>query len=92
MERQRIRYHPLIDVDTEGMEKVPLFVTTNTDGIRSMYLSEMIPGYFRLRSKQPVDIRTSDKLIIYCPMCGSHLRKMTKSKTELGLYTCDRCR
>ena len=36
MERQEIRYHPLIDGDTEETEKVPLFVTTNTDGIRSM--------------------------------------------------------
>ena len=94
MEMQEIRYHPLIDGDTEETEKVPLFLTTNVDGIRSMYLSEMVPGYFRLRSKEPVDIRASDKLIIHCPMCGGHLRKMTKSsnETELGLYTCDRCR
>lgn len=94
MERQEIRYHPLIDGDTEGTEKVPLFLTRNTDGIRSMYLSEMIPGYFRLHSKEPVSLRVSGKLIIHCPMCGSHLRKMTKSSnaTELGLYTCDRCR
>ena len=94
MERQEIRYHPLIDSDTEGTEKVPLFLTTNADGIRSMYLSEMIPGYFRLRSKEPVSLRESDELVIHCPMCGGHLRKMTKSNnvTELGLYTCDRCR
>lgn len=46
MERQKIRYHPLIDVDIEETEKVPLFVTANADEIRSMYLSEMIPGYF----------------------------------------------
>ena len=94
MERQEIRYHPLIDSDTEGTEKVPLFVTANTEGIPSMYLSEMIPGYFRLRSKEPVSLRASDELVIQCPMCGGHLRKMTKSNntTELGLYTCDRCR
>ena len=94
MERQEIRYHPLIDSDTEGTEKVPLFVTTNKEGIPSMYLSEMIPGYFRLRSKEPVSLRASDELVIHCPMCGGHLRKMTKNNnaTELGLYTCDRCR
>ena len=94
MERQEIRYHPLIDSDTEGTEKVPLFVTTNTEEIHSMYLSEMIPGYFRLRSKQQGSPQVSDKLVIHCPMCGGHLRKMIKSNntTELGLYTCDRCR
>ena len=94
MERQEIRYHPLIDGDTEGTKKVPLFVTTNTEGIPSMYLSEIIPGYFRLRCKQPVSLRASDELVIHCPMCGGHLRKMTKSNivTEPGLYTCDRCR
>ena len=61
MERKEIRYHPLIDDDTEGTEKVPLFVTSNTEGIHSMYLSEMILGYFRLRSKQAVSLRASDK-------------------------------
>ncbi len=94
MEIQKIRYHPLGDANSEGTEKVPRFLTTDPKGVRSMYLEEMIPGYFRLYSKEPVSIRTSDRLMIHCPQCGRGLMKIAKnySTTKLGLYTCDRCR
>lgn len=94
MEIQKIRYQPLVDVDSDGTEKVPLFLTTDFKGVRSMYLEEMIPGYFRLYSKEPVSTWASDRLIIHCPQCGSHLMKIAEnsSTTKLGLYTCDRCR
>lgn len=51
MEIQKIRYHPLVDANSEGTEKVPMFLTTDPKGVRSMYLEEMIPGYFRLYLK-----------------------------------------
>ena len=31
---QMIRYHPLIDGDTDGREKVPLFLSTDGETIR----------------------------------------------------------
>lgn len=94
MEIKKIRYHPLVDVDSDGIEKVPLFLTTDFKGVRSMYLEEMIPGYFRLYSKVPVSTGASDELMIHCPQCGSILVNIAKSSsaTKLGLYACDRCR
>lgn len=66
MEIQKIRYHPLVDANSEGTEKVPVFLTTDPKGVRSMYLEEMIPGYFRLYSKEPVSTGESNKLRIHC--------------------------
>ena len=38
---QMIRYHPLIDGDTDGREKVPMFLSTDKETVRQnsrMYL------------------------------------------------------
>lgn len=54
---QMIRYHPLIDGDTDGLEKVPMFLSTDEKTVRQnskMYLSEIIPHYYRLYSKKPM--------------------------------------
>lgn len=31
---QMIRYHPLIDGDTDGLEKVPMFLSTDKETVR----------------------------------------------------------
>lgn len=94
MEFQKIRYHPLVDIDSRGTEKVPLFFTTDCRSVSSMYLEEMISGYFRLYSKEPVNTEAGGRLKIHCPQCSSNLMQIAKnsSTTKLGLYTCDRCR
>ena len=54
---QMIRYHPLIDGDTDGLEKVPMFLSTDKETVRQnsrMYLSEIISNYYRLYSKEPM--------------------------------------
>ena len=46
-----IRYHPLLDCDTDGVEKVPMFFSADEDTVRkshSMYLVECIPHTYRL--------------------------------------------
>lgn len=93
MEYQKIRYHPLVDANPEGTEKVPMFLTTDPKGVRSMYLEEMIHGYYRLYSKEPVDKVAGSRLKIRCPQCGSDLMQIAgnSNETKLGLYTCDRC-
>ncbi len=94
MEFPKIRYHPLVDANSGGTEKIPMFLTTDPKGVRSMYLEEMIPGYFRLYSKVPVSAWECDRLKIHCPQCGRDLMQVAKNSTatKLGLYTCDRCR
>ena len=45
---QMIRYHPLIDGDTDGLEKVPMFLSTDKETVRQnsrMYLSEIISNF-----------------------------------------------
>jgi hypothetical protein len=92
-----IRYHPLIDGDSNGTEKIPLFASTDGKVIRenhNMFLSEVIPNYFRPISNKAMTQRATDKLIIHCPLCGSELRQMASNsnKYRLGLYTCDKCK
>lgn len=91
------RYHPLIDCDTDGTEKVPMFQSLDGKVVadtHSMYLSEMIPNYYRLHSKKSMSQRTTDKISIHCPLCGSVLKQIAKNldNDRLGLYTCDRCK
>jgi hypothetical protein len=97
MDMPEIRYHPLIDGDTEGTEKVPMFLSTDWNAVskyHSLYLMEMIPNYFRLHSKEPVNRGTSDTFNIHCPKCSGKLRQIADNSNmlKLGLYTCDRCK
>ena len=94
---QMIRYHPLIDGDTDGMEKVPMFLSTDGETIRQnskLYLSEIIPNHYRLYSKESKSRRETDQMIIHCPLCGAGLRQVLENHdaNKLGLYICDRCR
>ena len=90
---QMIRYHPLIDGDTDGLEKVPMFLSTARES-SIMYLSEIISNYYRLYSKEPMSQNATDSIEIHCPLCGAVLRQMAQNydANKLGLYTCDRCR
>ena len=94
---QMIRYHPLIDGDTDGLEKVSIFLSTDKETVRQnsrMYLSEIISNYYRLYSKEPMSQKATDSIEIHCPLCGAVLRQMAQNHdaNKLGLYTCDRCR
>ena len=94
---QMIRYHPLIDGDTDGMEKVPMFLSTDGETVRQnskLYLSEIIPNHYRLYSKESKSRRETDKMIIHCPLCGYTLIQVIENydTNKLGLYICDRCR
>lgn len=71
---QMIRYHPLIDGDTDGLEKVPMFLSTDKETVRQnsrMYLSEIISNYYRLYSKEPMSQNATDSIEIHCPLWNS---------------------
>ena len=96
MEIGKIRYHPLIDADTSGAEKVSLFPTGRLSIVRknhTLFLSEMIPDYYRLHANEPMTERVTDNLSIHCPKCGTALTQIAKNldTDRLGLYTCKRC-
>lgn len=50
---QEIKYYPLIDCDSAGKEKTPLFFSDDEATVRQshkMYLQEIIPQFYRLCS------------------------------------------
>ncbi|MDY6212370.1 hypothetical protein [Hornefia butyriciproducens] len=93
---QDIKYHPLIDCDSDGTEKVPMFFCTDEKTIRQehkMYLEEIIPEYYRLRSVKGMSASDAEKLIIHCPCCGKAMTAIVKARDNhnLGLYNCPEC-
>lgn len=88
-----IRYYPLIDCDSEGSEKVPMFAALDDKIVMAqsrMWLEEMIPNYFRLCNRPGISNNDS---AIRCPRCGMHLRAISEpiNETKRGLYVCAAC-
>ena len=89
-----IRYYPLVDCDTEGMEKVAMFPALDSHTIMAqsdLWLEEMIPNYFRLRCHS--GHAPQNAFTIHCPRCGKPLKRMGENinKTTLALYVCSAC-
>lgn len=67
-----IKYHPLVDRDTEGTDKVPMFFSGSEATIREnhdMYLEEMVPKHYRLCSVKGTAPKIADGFTIHCPDC-----------------------
>ena len=46
-----IKYYPLVDCDTDGTDKIAMFVSTDKEmieAVHSMYLAEVVPHFYRL--------------------------------------------
>ena len=94
---EKIKYHPLVDADTDGTVKVPMFCSTDGETIKkvhSLYLREIVPDYFSLFSNKADNKRASGQFEIHCPTCGKKLRQIGGpiDQNKLGLYVCDHCR
>lgn len=88
-----IKYHPLVDCDMSGEEKIPMFFSNDQKTVaenHDFYLEEIIPHYFRLIAKVAQD-RISYQ--IHCPCCGRIMQAVTSCVDEhrLALYACPRC-
>ena len=91
-----IHYYPLINGDTDGIEKFPLFHTTDEDYIRSShdyYLEEVVSKYYRICVGRGGDPDKTRAFTIRCPTCGQVMRKVSlgSNKNQLALYTCQNC-
>ena len=89
-----IRYYPLVDCDTEGMEKVAMFPALDSHTIMAqsnLWLEEIIPNYFRLRCHS--GHAPQNAFTIHCPRCGKALRAISEpiNETKQGLYICSNC-
>lgn len=92
-----IKYHPLIDCDSDGSDKVPMFFCSDEETVRKehdMYLEEIVPKYYRLRSVKGITAGAAEKMKIHCPYCGKAMIPIAKARDNhrLGLYHCPDCK
>ena len=93
---QEIKYYPLIDCDSIGAEKTPMFFSDDEDTVRQsheMYLQEIVPQYYRLCSVGGLSAASSKTYIIHCPLCGKGMTPISApvDKYHLALYCCRNC-
>ena len=91
-----IKYYPLIDCDSEGMDKVPMFFSKNEAAVRKnhgMYLKKIVSKYYRLCSVGGVSAEDTQRHTIHCLYCGKTMKQIAlpKSTHRLGLYCCPDC-
>ena len=94
---QDIRYYPVVDMDTDGAEKTPLFPVTDGDIVclsHRVWLEEMVPDTYRLCVRDAGEPRAAGAFSICCPKCGEHMKQIGRSTDSyrLGLYVCSSCR
>ena len=91
-----IRYHPLIDCDSNGKEKYPMFFSekeSNVSKAHNTYLAETVPNYYRLCSARKLSAAVAKTYNIHCPRCGRAMKQIAKAidSHRLGLYCCPDC-
>ena len=91
------KYHPLVDCDTDGMEKVPMFFSYDRNTVadkHSHYLEEIVPHHYRLIARDAHSYTMAIDYIIHCPICGAVMDRISNpiNNYKLSLYVCPRCR
>ena len=90
------KYYPLIDMDTSGTIKVPMFPTGDYKKalLKSNYaLGEVAPHRYRLLAVSPHALRDYLSYTVRCPKCGMAMVVTEPHEGEyvLGEYTCKHC-
>lgn len=93
---ESIRYYPLLDCETNGMEMMPLFFSIDQAAVsdhHNLYLEEIIPRYYRLHSVKGLLARNGKPYTIHCPLCGKAMQTITaaRDKHRLWIYHCPEC-
>ena len=91
-----IKFHPLVDADTEGTEKVPAFLGKDRGSVQKyhkLYLEEIVQRRYRLCSSADMTAETAASFTIHCPRCGAKLKAISPQTngTRHALYICPRC-
>lgn len=91
-----VLYHPLIDRDTAGLDKSPLFCSPDREkvaGTAALYLEELVPKRYRLIAREEHTTRQASAYRIHCPICGAVMRAISRlsNKHRLSLYECPEC-
>lgn len=90
-----VLYHPLIDRDTDGLDKSPLFCSPDREkvaGTAALYLEELVPKRYRLIAREEHTTRQASAYRIHCLICGAVMRAISRpsNKHRLSLYLIDR--
>ena len=90
------KFYPLIDMDTTGTIKVPMFPTNDYKKAlctSNFALGEVSPHHYRLLAVVPNAMREYLSYEIRCPKCGSTMdsTKPHEGKYVLGEYACKNC-
>ncbi len=92
---EEIKYHPLVDTDTNGSVKVPMFMSCRKSDMEKhrLYLEEIIPYSFRLCSVEPMVANETENISVHCPYCGKNLKAITGSRNgnRHQLFVCKNC-
>lgn len=91
-----IRYYPLIGMDTDGKELQAMTPTDSESTVREhhkLWLTEIIPHYFRLGAQDKPPVDAVKAIQVHCPKCGGVLRSISTATKEhpYPLYACDKC-
>ncbi len=91
-----VRYHPLVDRDSDGLDKSPMFSSPEREkvaGIAALYLEEIVPRRYRLVAREPHTAQQAGAYSIHCPRCGAVMRSFSQpiDAHRLSLYECPNC-
>ena len=94
--RDQIMYYPLIGSGKFGVERHALNGSPNKDGTfrcSNYCLSSLMPGMYRLLSKNKANLNEVNHFHIKCPTCGAKLERLSDSIDEhtLQIYGCKYC-
>ncbi len=91
-----IKYHPLVDMDTDGKIKAPMFASTDKKQMEHhfLWLEEPVHGAFRLCSAEEISGEQLKDIEIYCPNCGKSLKAISPQNDgrRHAIYICTNCR
>ena len=92
-----VKYYPLVDMDSGGTEKVPMFggpIPEEDAQRHDLWLMETVPHYYRLRSKAPLAQADDKGWNIRCPLCGHAMQPISApaSACSRSLYRCPKCK
>ena len=92
-----ILFHPLVNRDTDGKDKSPLFCAPDREKVArtsALYLEELVPQRYRLIAREEHTVQQAGAYTIHCPSCGAAMRAISRpvDKHRLSLYECPECR
>ena len=91
-----VRYYPLISVDTARSDLQPMTPTDKLNvvsGNHRFWLTEVVPGRYRLGTSEKPSVETVNGFRIRCPKCGAVMRQrsIVSAERPFPLSSCDRC-